>query len=51
MEEPVDLGATAEFERVDCRTAAALDGALKVLLELLNHSARKILKFVIIFFI
>ena len=51
MEEPVDFGATAELERVDRRTAAALDGALKVLLELLNHSARKILKFVIIFFI
>ena len=51
MEEPVDLGATAELERVDRRTAAALDGALKVLLELLNHSTRKIFKFVIIFFI
>ena len=49
MEEPVDFGATAELERVDRRTAAALDGALKVLLELLNHSTREIFKFVIIF--
>ena len=37
MEESVDLGASAELEGVHGRAAAALDRALKVLLQLLDH--------------
>ena len=37
VEESVDLSAPAELERVDRCAAAALDGALEVLLQLLDH--------------
>ena len=36
VEEPVDLGTAGELEHVDGRGAAALDGTLKVLLQLLD---------------
>ena len=38
MEESVDFCSTAELESVDSRTAAPLDGPLKILLQLLDHS-------------
>jgi len=41
VEESVDFGAAAQLQRVHCRRAAAFDGALEVLLQLLDAPERE----------